>query len=504
MKSIVAEIITRKGKIVSINPSDTLSISNEFNQYHFQNAFLYPGFIDTHGHIFGLGNKLKSLNLYNAQSEDQAIQEALNNQNLRDGWLLGRGWNHENWNVKLFPDKKKLDEAFPNIPVSFVRVDGHSLWVNSKALKLANIDRSTLDPIGGLIHRDIFGEPTGILIDEAMNLVSKLIPPPDDDYIEKTILESCYELAKNGITQVHDMDVPPDFIKIYKKLDKEKKLPIRIKSFITAQNDELKRYSLERYQGNFFSVDGLKFYMDGALGSYGAALLEPYSDRPNENGIMLFDYSEFYSIVADGLDRGFNIATHAIGDRANRQCLQAYTGIIKEKSIDTKLKLRIEHAQIVHPDDLKYFESSAIAAAIQPIHCLSDAPMARKRLMDRCGYSYPWKSLLDITNNIGAGSDFPIESHNPLLGLYSLTSRKPFGELESWYPEEIINISDAIDLYTKFASKLTDSESISEIQVGCNADFAILDKDLNAITPDEILETKVLATFLDGKEIYNY
>jgi len=521
MKPIQAEIIIKNGRIASINPAENkVTIKNEKSKFTFMNSWLYPGFVDTHGHVFGLGQFLEGLNLNNAGSEEECIEQCLKYNKYRENWLVGRGWNQELWNHKSYPSKKTLDSVFKNIPVYLTRVDGHAAWVNSKALKLAGINKNTPDPPGGKILRENNGELTGLLIDNAMYLVSDEIPDFPDESVDEMILSACDELLRNGITEIHDMDVSPDILTYFIDLDIAGKIPIRIQSFLETknkknwiykkkeksglfnQNSSVTKRNPSMYYGNKLNVTGLKFYMDGALGSRGAALLDDYSDKPGEKGLLLLDQEKFYNRIKKGIENGYGIAIHAIGDKANRICLRTYEQIFKDKIAGVDDLLRIEHAQIVHPDDLEYFSKYDICAALQPVHCLSDAPMARKRLGDRISLRYPWKSLLKYTNRIGGGSDFPIESHNPLTGISALCSRIPFNENEPWIPEEIIGIEDALDLYTKNAHILSqNNDRRGEIEIGNDADFTILNQNLTKINTKKILESKVEAVFVNGKNV---
>lgn len=489
------------GIIKDIWESSGIIIESEESKHTFENACIYPGFTDTHGHVFGLGTTLTSPGLYNAVSLEECLSIISKSSPNRGDWLVGYGWNEENWICGSYPDKKYLDSLFPDNPVVMFRVDGHALWVNSKALQAAGIGSDYNCPAGGEVKVDKSGIPTGILVDNAIYPVTNAIPWYSDSQAKEIIRQSVAELASKGITEVHDMDVSPDLIRIYKELDDGGNLPIRLQSFIQAQQDEYLQAAGEPYIGRNFNVIGLKFYADGALGSRGAAMLTDYADCPGHKGLVLIGHEELSRKMAKGIKAGFAIAVHAIGDAANRMVLGVYSAIRNSGSVNDEIILRVEHAQHIHPDDLEKFGKYNIFAAVQPVHCTSDAKMARKRLGLSNTRHYPWKSLLDAGAIMGGGSDFPIESHNPLAGLDAFVNRIPFGENESWMPGECIDFNQALDSYTVNAHVIAGQMNRGKIESGCEADFVILDRDLS-IDKTKITDAKVLATFCRGKQVF--
>lgn len=459
----------------------------------YNDAFIYPSFVDSHGHVAGLGIAQSIVNLNSFKSAEECALFASKFPSFRGSWVYGRGWNHELWNDNKLPDRKLLDYYFPDSPCYFVRVDGHSAWVNSKALEISGISSMSLDPSGGSILKDDVGKPTGLLLDNAMDIVYKHIPKYSRADMKNMILKSCKLLKEAGLSEIHDMDTDPGLIPIYTELDAEEKLPINIKSYLKAQNDEWIKYQIEPFNGNRFSVCGLKFYADGALGSRGAALLEPYSDAPDTKGLMLIEKEDLKKKAISALNKGFHIAVHAIGDAANRMVIDTFEDIRKLGYKSDDNILRIEHAQIVHPNDIKRIADNQIICSVQPVHCISDYRMAIARLGNRVNYSYPWKTLSDNGIKILGGSDFPIESYNPFTGLYAFTSRIPFGENMSWVEKEIISPEDAMRAYIETPKMLfSDKVSNIDLKIGAKADFLVLNKDLSLMNQHNYKDYKVL------------
>src|SRR3989339_30147 len=504
MKSFQGKIVINERRIESIdeNPG-SLIIINENTQSEFINAWAYPGFSDCHGHVAALGSKLNELDLSKCRSAEECIEWSLLNPKYRGIWLTGRGWNEELWDDKKFPDLKILDFYYPDTPVYLARVDGHAAWVNSKALQLAGVDKFSQDPPGGMIIKDKSGNPTGVLVDNAMDLVKKFIPKYEKEQLKELILTACHNLASYGLTQVHEADLHPENVKVFLELDRENKLPIKIKSYLSAQKDEWKNYDYLPSSFNNFSICGLKFYADGALGSRGAALFENYRDADSK-GFLLIEPDDLYKKAKSGLEKGFHIATHAIGDRANSMVLHTYSKLIEDGITVQNSILRLEHAQTIRNDDLKFLKYKNIIASVQPIHCLSDAPMAEKRLGDNCKYAYPWKSILNTGGKLVAGSDFPIESHNPIIGMDGFIRRIPFDRNESWYHEERFSREEAIDAYCITPHKIFDDVlNHDNVQKGMTADITILDTNLETCSDDEIRKTKAIGTIVNGNIVFS-
>ncbi|TAL68588.1 MAG: amidohydrolase [Bacteroidetes bacterium] len=500
MKLFQGKIIINNGRIESTDfTPGSVIIINKGKVLEFKDAWAYPGFVDCHGHIAALGSKLTELDLSKCRSAEECVEWSLLNPRFRGEWLTGRGWNEELWTNPAVVDLKLLDYYYPGIPVYFARVDGHAAWVNSKALQIAGVDKYTPDSIGGKINKDRSGNPTGVLVDNAMDLVKKFIPKYEKNQLRELIIAACNELASKGLTQVHEMDLHPENVSVYIELDREKKLPIKIKSYLSAQKDEWKNYEYLPETFTNFSINGLKFYADGALGSRGAALFDNYNDA-NTNGLMLIDENELLEKAKQGLEKGFYIAVHAIGDKANSIVLKTYKRLIEQGIAYKDSILRLEHAQTISPEKLKYLKYKNLITSVQPTHCLSDAPMAEKRLGERCRYAYPWKSVLGNGGTLVAGSDFPIESHNPITGIDAFIRRVPFDSNESWYSEEKISREEALDSYSITPHKIFEEGfQYSDNLIGMTADLTILNQNILECNEAYINNTQAVATIVNGE-----
>lgn len=490
-KGIITDISQTNGKSVIILDGKVLE---------FENSYILPGLCDSHGHLIGLGHMLTEPDFSGTKSPKECIDIAKNYRPNRGKWLYGRGWNHERWLIKELPTKEILDSVYPTIPVIFRRTDGHSIWVNSRALELAKIDKNTVDPDGGKIIRDKTGEPTGMLIDNAADMLMNLLPELSEAETINLIQTAENKLLSFGLTEIHDIDISPKDYLIMQKMADKNELKIRIQAYITAQNDDYLKFDIKPTRGDYLSVRGLKFYADGALGSYGAALSAPYSDKPETSGLVLIPPDSFYKKAKIGLQKGFDIAIHSIGDRANRNVLNIFGKLFNE--LHPKNLLRVEHSQLLEPEEISKYAKYDAIASIQPIHCISDAKMADKRLgKERATeIGYKWKSLLDAGAKVLAGSDFPIESSNPFLGIDAFVNRIPFDDVTPWNPEECISTNEALKIYSLNPREYLGITNRGTIKKGNQADIIIIDRDLK--NPKDIKDTKVILTIVNGKVVY--
>lgn len=499
--ALQGELIIVRGKIAAIeHRTGYVAIRSGSRRTEFPGGWAFPGLVDAHAHVVGLGLVAREGYLRDANSKEECIERIIARGPNRGEWIVARGWNQERWEPPCFPTRFDLDSVFPNTPVALTRVDGHALWVNSSALQRAGITATTSDPEGGAILRDESCTPTGILIDAAMELVLRYIPALTLEDVERAVIEATSAASRVGLTEIHDMDVFPVDLPMFTHLAEEGKLPCRILSWVRGQHFEWHSAGVLPTSGEFHRVVGIKLFADGALGSRGAALLEPYTDEPTTNGIMLLSVEEITERIERALDNGFSsVAVHAIGDRAVRTVLDAFEQVQARYPALDNVRLRIEHSQVVHPDDLPRYVHTGAIASVQPIHCTSDAAMAERRLGRRTATAYRWRSFLQHGVLLCAGSDFPVESHNPLKGIDAFCRRVPIASDRPWHAQERLSQTEAIEAYTINAHRAADmSYRRGWLDVGMDADITILDRNIEACSVEEILQARTLATVVGG------
>ncbi len=465
-----------------------------------------PGLVDGHAHLYGLGVALESVSVRDATSEAAAaerIAEAAASRSANE-WITGRGWDQNLWDPPKFPRRATLDERISGHPVAVRRIDGHAVWVNSEALRIAGITRDTKDPEGGRIVRDEGGEPTGVLVDNAIDLVESHIPEPTADVVERRILLAAAKAASEGLTCVHEMGISDATAAIYRKLAAANRLAVRVYAFLGADMEILEGLgdrTLEIDDGtSFFSMRGVKFYADGALGSRGAALLSPYSDDPENSGNWVQTKEELERAALLAAEHGWQMGTHAIGDAANRAVLDAYEKALK-RFPDRDLRFRVEHAQVLTAEDIPRFGKLGVLAAMQPTHATSDMPWAEARLgPERIHGAYAWRRVLDTGGRIVGGSDFPVEKVSPLLGIYAAVTRQdthgnPRG---GWYPEQRMTLEEAVRAFSAepaYAAFVEDHRG--RLAPGYEADVTVFDRELEAGAA--LLETHPVMTIVGGR-----
>ncbi len=471
-----------------------------------KNGVVYPGFIDAHLHLVGFGWSLDILNLTDSNSVGDVLKKlsGVKENHSKSQWIHGRGWDQNKWGTTDFPTKEMLDSVIKDRPIFLRRVDGHAAWVNSKAFEVTNITETTDDPDGGKIQRHNDGTPSGVLIDKAMDLVSKHIPPSTYGDKKRYINNAMSQLNANGITSVHDAGTDSETIHLLKEFIQQDSLTLRVYTMLNDTPEDAKHYYAigPEFSDPWLKVQAVKFYMDGALGSKGAAMLEPYADDPNNSGLLLMDPKQIRKKIHQANSAGFQSCVHCIGDHANRILLDAY-----EKSGIKELRNRIEHAQIVHQDDLPRFAQLGVLPSMQPTHCTSDMGWIEDRVgenrLDSC---YPWQSLIKAGSIIPGGSDAPIEYPSPLEGIYAAVTRqdKSGHPISGWQSAEAVSIHQAISMMTSWAAFASFEEDIKgKLEPGFYADFTVLDKRLESIHPQDILTTKVLHTIVNGKIVYS-
>lgn len=510
----VAEAIAiNNGKIIAVGKSSELKDRFDIEKIiDLKGSVVIPGLIDAHAHMFGFGQMLNSLMLAGITSANEIAENVKEkSKTIPAGeWIYGRGWDQTLWSEKQFPTKDLLDKAAPDNPVILGRIDGHAIWVNSKALEMAGITAATIAPAGGKIIRDNSGNPTGVFIDKATELIEKIIPPPTDAEIEQCILLAAEECIKAGLTEVHDMGLNSQTIRVYKKLADEQKLKIRIYGAIDAPSQTWNEFSeqgpLLNYGNGMLTIRAVKMYADGALGSRGAALIENYSDDTGNRGLTLIDDSIMEAVTYQAIKKNFQVCTHAIGDRANHIVLNMYEKIL---GTDNKkdLRFRIEHAQVLLPEDISRFQKLNVLPSMQPIHATSDMDWAEARLgAERVKGAYAWKSLINSGSIIPAGSDFPNDIMQPLWGFYAAVTRmdqdgKPEG---GWHPEQCLSRDEALKSFTTWAAYAAFKEKEKgSIQVGKYADLTIISQDIMTIPVNDFLNTEIVMTLINGKIVYS-
>jgi len=470
--------------------------------------YLLPGLIDAHGHILGYGQALSNVDLTNSASAAEAADRvaAFAQQNPDNEWITGRGWNQVLWKGKQFPTAEILDKTVPGKPIVLDRIDGHAVWVNSEAMKIAGINRDTLDPDGGELLRDAKGNPTGILVDNAMSIVRRKIPDISMKQRQALLKKSLIALAADGITSVHDAGVSPQTVDAFKALAKRDELPVRVYAMLGVTTPGYQQRLQKGPEKNLFddriSVQSIKISIDGALGSRGAALDKPYSDRPETSGLLLHNEEETEALTIEAMRAGFQVNSHAIGDRGNRLLLDIFEKYPKFQH----LRNRIEHAQIVHIEDLPRFKALNVIPSMQPTHATSDKNMAKDRVGEqRLAGAYAWRKFLNLDVIIASGSDFPVEPANPFYGLHAAVTRQdrdaqPKG---GWRSEERMTREEALRSFTLDAAYAAHQEKVlGSLEQGKWADFILIDQNYFDIAAEDIWKIKVLQTWQAGKRVH--
>jgi predicted amidohydrolase YtcJ len=468
-----------------------------------------PGLIDAHGHLMGLGFSLLQANLVDTRSPAQVVERLREKANALapDDWLLGRGWDQNDWPVQEFPTAADLDQAFPARPVWLERVDGHAAWANSVAMRAAGIDAHTPDPAGGRIERDAAGKPTGVFIDNAIELIQRRVPKPDRDQRRRALKLALDSAVAAGLTGVHDAGVSREDLSLYRELADDDALPLRIHAMADGDGgalDQLCKQGLYQHPSARLQMRAVKLYADGALGSRGAALLADYADDRGNRGLMLESPEKLATIIQRAAGCGIQPAVHAIGDRANRSVLDAYAALTLEQR--RELRPRIEHAQVVDPDDIPRFAELGVIASMQPTHATSDMPWAQARVgPDRLRGAYAWRRFIDSGAAMALGSDFPVERVEPLLGIYAAITRQDADGKppDGWLPDQRMTMAEALDGFTRGAAYAGHGEAdVGTLEPGRRADFVVLSMDPHSVRGRALLAIKVKSTWLDGRKVW--
>lgn len=466
--------------------------------------FIYPGFIDAHAHFVGYGTSLQTADLTGTESWDEILQRLKEfEKNLSPGqWLTGRGWDQNDWTIKEFPDNKQLNEMFPDRPVLLSRVDGHAAIANKKALELAAVSPG-YKLTGGEVETKN-GKLTGILIDNGIDLITAKIPPANKEQLKKAILAAQKNCFAVGLTTVDDCGLPFESVDLIKEMQAANELKMRL--YIMLSDDRKNFDYLEKtgiIKTDRLHVKGFKVYGDGALGSRGACLLEPYSDKPGHSGFLLSKPEHFDSVANWISQKGFQMCTHAIGDSGNRTMLNIYARYLKGKN---DLRWRIEHAQVVNKNDFELFGNYSIIPSVQPTHATSDMYWAGNRLGDeRVKGAYAFQQLLQQNGWIPLGTDFPVEDISPFKTFYAAVVRK---DAKGWpaagyQVENALTREQALRGMTIWAAMSNfEEKEKGSLEPGKFADFVILDRDIMRATENELLQVQVLKTFLQGEIVF--
>ncbi|MBT8132264.1 MAG: amidohydrolase [Gammaproteobacteria bacterium] len=492
------------GQIVATYDHSNLPAETALKRIDGAGATLLPGLIDAHGHVLSYGQAVSRVDLVNTRSRAEAVERVATfvEKNPDDPWILGRGWNQELWQNTSFPVAADLDSIADARPVWMGRIDGHAAWANSAALAAANISRLTPDPDGGRILRDNDGNPTGVFIDTAMDLVEKHIPPPTTQQNRRALIVALTRLASLGLTGVHDAGIDLNTAKLYRELDDEKQLPIRVYAMLAEEVYADFGAPLVDNGSGYLAIQSVKAYLDGALGSRGAAMIRPYSDEPDNAGLLFKTERQFRKLVRATSRKGFQLNVHAIGDKANRVALNGFS----IKGVNSDLRHRIEHAQVIRPDDIPRFAELGIIASMQPTHATSDKNMAEDRIgAGRMSGAYAWRRLLDSGAVLAAGSDFPVEPAEPLFGIHAAVTRQDRDNQppDGWYPQQALTRGEALRVFTLDAAYAARQEKhLGSLEPGKRADFVLLAEDIFTIPASEIWNVKVRETWVNGICIY--
>ena len=501
-----------KGKIIAVGTSaDVAARAPKAKRVDMQGKTVLPGLIDAHGHVFGLGEQLTQLDLSATTTLADALKAATSYAaaNPSQAWLRGRGWNQEIWKLGRFPKATELDAVVKDRPMWLERVDGHAAWANTRAMQLAGITKSTPDPAGGKIMRDAQGNATGIFVDAAQDLVTRVMPKQTEAEARVVLERSLQQIASMGLTSVHDAGINVAQDKLYRSYADTNRMTARVYAMIGdvgADFDTLsKNGPLATYGSDVYALRAVKLYSDGALGSRGAALIAPYSDEPKSHGLLFRKSADIYGMMEKAMKRGYQVNVHAIGDAGNRQILDGYQRLVKETG-SVGQRHRMEHAQVVALEDILRFKTIGIIPSMQPTHATSDMNMAEQRVgPQRIKGAYAWQSFLKQGSRIPCGSDFPVESSNPFFGIHAAVTRsnaagKP---ADGWYANEAMTLEQAFRCFTLDAAYAGHQEkSLGSLEKGKWADFIVIDQDLFKMPARDIHKTAVLQTWLGGRQVF--
>ena len=502
-------VAIRDGRILAIGGDDEMQalLAPDGEIIDLGGRFVTPGLVDAHVHFQHFSLSLQNIDLDGAESRDAALARVATfaADHPGSGWLRGRGWSQDTWPDRAFPTAFELDAIIPNRPIYLSHKSGHAAWVNSLAMKMARVNETTADPPGGQIHRDATGRPTGIFFEDAMDLVATHIPRPSPNEIAGAMRHAQAYCWSVGLTGLHDFDGRDCFVAL-QMLRESGELGLRVVKNIPV-------YRLQFALGvglrsgfgdNWLRIGGVKIFADGALGSRTAAMIAPYEGEPGNWGIVVTDAEEMLEKARLASAGGLSLTVHAIGDRANHDVLNVYELLRREEITQGRRRLRhrIEHVQILHPDDLHRLAALDIVASMQPIHATSDMDMADRYWGSRARYSYAWRTMWNSGALVVFGSDAPVERIDPLPGIHAAITRRRAGDYsnpEGWYPEERLSLDQTLFAFTTAAAMTAGQEMTQgSIAPGKLADLTIFERDLRTTPPDEFLDAGIAGTIVDG------
>ncbi|HUQ18719.1 MAG TPA: amidohydrolase [Gemmatimonadaceae bacterium] len=476
-----------------------------------QGKTVIPGMVDAHAHLLGLATSLRNVALAGSKTYEEVIRRVVARVPTikRGEWLQGRGWDQNLWPVKNFPTHEALSRVTPNIPVVLSRIDGHALLANAAAMRLAGITAATKDPAGGRIIRLPNGDPSGVFVDNAQGLIRRAVPNSPTATLRDATVDAIAECNKWGLVGLHDAGESKSAIDIFESLARNNQFSLRAYVMVSDNARDVAYYTSRGpksglYNGHIW-IRAIKTYADGALGSRGAALLAPYSDDPGNVGLLVSSPEHLQQVAETGLRTGFQVNTHAIGDRGNRVALDAFEAALKKVPRNDH-RFRIEHAQVVSPEDIPRFKTLGVIPSMQASHQTSDMRWAEARVgPQRIRGAYAWRSLLNTGVIIPNGSDAPVEEVNPLISFHSAVTRQdatnwPAG---GWYPDQVMTREEALKSMTAWPAYAAFQENdMGSLSTGKYADFVVLDRDIMKVPATEILQTRVLSTWIGGKRVY--
>jgi len=502
---IAESFAAKDGKFLAVGTNQEIEKAYQSEKiYDLGGKPVYPGFYDAHCHFAGYAGNLRKADLTGTTSFTEICDRLVENQKTNPSiWVQGRGWDQNDWPVKKFPDRSELDKIFPEKPVYLTRIDGHAAVVNTSALKLAGVDQNTLIKGGEIIKEN--GRVTGVLVDNAMDLVARLIPEMVESEEAKALLQAQKNCFGVGLTTVADAGLGTGMVKLMDKLQKEGKLKMRVYAMLAPTQENLKEFvSKGIYKTDRLNVRSVKLYADGALGSRGALMLEPYADAPEKSGLQVNETGYLKDLCQKCLDAGFQANTHCIGDSANRLMLTIYKDILKTKN---DRRWRIEHAQIINFNDFRLFGEYNIIPSVQTSHATSDMYWAEDRVGPvRIKGAYAYKQLMEQNGWIPNGSDFPVERINPLFGFFAGFARMDQSGFPAggWMMENALSREECLKAMTIWAAKSCFEENErGSIEPGKMADFVVLEEDIMKIEPLKVPKIRVLETWIGGEKVFS-